>query len=166
MNPIWPHKASTHSSQRCWHGRVPDSMSRTQKHSLDDAVTAPADFLRTRATLTVTQAAAVIGVGRGTAYEQARRFIATKGSQGIPAIRVGGRLLVPTRPLMAVLGMLDGAEESGVALDSRSGSPTGSPRTRESFPSGDRRGGDPPCWEAPRPSSTPRPFGSPSVRTL
>ncbi len=41
-----------------------------------------------RATLTVPQAGAILGIGRNSAYDAAR-----KGE--IPTIRIGGRILVP-----------------------------------------------------------------------
>jgi hypothetical protein len=80
-------------------------MTRTKKHRLEDAPQATADLLSSRATLTVSQAASVLGIGRGTAYEQARRYVASRGAYGIPAIRIGGRLVVPTFALRAFLGM-------------------------------------------------------------
>lgn len=48
-------------------------------------------------TVTVTEAAKILGISRGSAYEAAR-------TGQIPVIRVGRRLLVPTAPLAAMLG--------------------------------------------------------------
>ena len=55
------------------------------------------------ATLTIPEVAELIGVSRNTAYETARRDGALAG---VPVIRVSGRrLVVPKRPLLAVLGV-------------------------------------------------------------
>jgi excisionase family DNA binding protein len=50
-----------------------------------------------RVTLTVEEAAKLLGIGRGTAYEAARRG-------EIPTIRLGRRLVVPRAKLLAQLG--------------------------------------------------------------
>ena len=55
------------------------------------------------ATLTIPEAAALLGVSRNTAYETARR---DGELAGVPVIRVGQRrLLVPRAPLLVVLGV-------------------------------------------------------------
>lgn len=56
----------------------------------------------TSATLTIPEAAALLGVGRNLAYEAAARdgMLA-----GVPVIRVGRRLVVPHARLLAVLGL-------------------------------------------------------------
>jgi excisionase family DNA binding protein len=54
--------------------------------------------LRGRATVTVEEAAKLLGISRAPAYR------AVKAGQ-IPAIRVGGRLLVPVPKLLAMLGV-------------------------------------------------------------
>jgi excisionase family DNA binding protein len=48
-------------------------------------------------TLTVEQAATLLGISRGLAYEAARRG-------ELPTIRLGRRLLVPRAKLLALLG--------------------------------------------------------------
>lgn len=53
-----------------------------------------------RLTLTVEQAAQLLGVSRGTAYAAVK-------TGDIPSIRVGRRLLIPTRALMALVGVPD-----------------------------------------------------------
>ena len=50
-----------------------------------------------RLTLTVAEAAKVLGIGRGTAYEAVR-------TGQLPALRVGRRLLVPVAALKQKLG--------------------------------------------------------------
>ena len=55
-----------------------------------------------RQTLTVREAAVLLGIGRNSAYEGVRRG-------EIPAIRVGRRLLIPRSALDALLGQA-GAE--------------------------------------------------------
>jgi excisionase family DNA binding protein len=56
----------------------------------------PAD-LRERATITVDQAGAVLGLGRSGAY-------AAAGNGQIPTVRIGRRLVVPTAALLRMLG--------------------------------------------------------------
>jgi Helix-turn-helix domain len=54
--------------------------------------------------LTIPEAARFLRIGRSAAYDLARRFEATGGSEGIPCIRVGGRLLrVPVDALRAMV---------------------------------------------------------------
>jgi excisionase family DNA binding protein len=53
----------------------------------------------TRLTMTVEQAAAALGVSRGTAYE------AVKTGQ-LPTVRIGRRVLVPIAGLRALVGSL------------------------------------------------------------
>jgi excisionase family DNA binding protein len=50
-----------------------------------------------RATLTIEQTAKVLGIGRNSAYEAARRG-------ELPAIRIGRRLLIPRLALEQLLG--------------------------------------------------------------
>jgi excisionase family DNA binding protein len=51
-----------------------------------------------RPTLTVEEAGAALGIGRASAYSAAR-------NGDLPTIRVGRRLLVPTAPFRAMLGL-------------------------------------------------------------
>ncbi len=59
--------------------------------------------LRRRSTCSIEEAAAVLGIGRSTAYQGAR-----DGS--LPAVRISGRLLVPTAKLLAMLGLEEQCE--------------------------------------------------------
>ena len=68
---------------------------------------------REKATLTIEQAALVLGLSRWSAYEQARR------SDGIPTIRLGRRLIVPTARLRAMLGEIEPMNENSAPVDSR-----------------------------------------------
>jgi excisionase family DNA binding protein len=49
--------------------------------------------------LTVEEAAAVLRIGRTSAYELARRWLATSGREGLPVIRLGRTLRVPQAAL-------------------------------------------------------------------
>lgn len=55
------------------------------------------DDIRDRATITVEEAARVLGIGRTSAYEAARRG-------DIPTVRVGRRVVVPVPALLRLLG--------------------------------------------------------------
>jgi hypothetical protein len=59
---------------------------------------APPDFL------TVEEAARVVRIGRTKAYDLARLFLATGGTDGLPVIRFGKQLRVPRCRLEACLG--------------------------------------------------------------
>ena len=58
----------------------------------------PPDFL------SVEEAAAVLRLGRTAAYQLARRYLATGGADGIPAVRYGKQLRVPRYKLEEQLG--------------------------------------------------------------
>jgi excisionase family DNA binding protein len=64
------------------------------------------------AVLTVEEAAQVLRIGRSAAYEQARRFIATGGAEGLPAVRLGRCLRVPRQALVRLLAVGDGAPDA------------------------------------------------------
>jgi excisionase family DNA binding protein len=61
------------------------------------------EVARTRATLNVEEAARLLGISRTVAFEQARRYVETGGAEGIPALRIGRRLLIPTSRLLSWL---------------------------------------------------------------
>ncbi|MDQ6696079.1 MAG: helix-turn-helix domain-containing protein [Actinomycetota bacterium] len=54
--------------------------------------------------LTVDEAARVLRIGRSAAYELAGRFLASGGSDGIPAVRVGRLLRIPRAALEQLMG--------------------------------------------------------------
>jgi|GEM_PF-2382692 len=62
------------------------------------------------ATLTITEAAELLGIGRNLAYETATR---DGELAGVPVIRVGRRLLIPQARLLTVLGLKDGTKPVG-----------------------------------------------------
>lgn len=64
--------------------------------------------LRSRTTVTIEEAAKVLGIGRGTAYEAAAR------GELPGALRLGGRWVVATAPLLRAIGA-DNAEGTGAA---------------------------------------------------
>jgi excisionase family DNA binding protein len=51
----------------------------------------------------VDEAAAILGISRGLAYQQARAFIESEGERGIPAIKIGARYLIPDDALRQFL---------------------------------------------------------------
>jgi excisionase family DNA binding protein len=53
---------------------------------------------------TVEEAAGVLRVGRTAAYQLARRYLATGGSEGLPVVRVGRLLRVPRAELEKLTG--------------------------------------------------------------
>jgi excisionase family DNA binding protein len=65
-----------------------------------------------RLTLTIEDAARLLGIGRGSAYEAARRG-------EIPVIRVGRRLLVPQEGLAAMLAGPSRMAVAGTAAPTR-----------------------------------------------
>ena len=56
------------------------------------------DEWRSKPTLTVTEAAQMLGISRSSAYDAAR-------SGSLPTIKMGGRVLVPTASLLRLLGV-------------------------------------------------------------
>jgi len=65
--------------------------------------------VRASATVTVSEAAQLLGIGRNLAYEVAAR----EGEiAGVPVIRVGRRLLIPLARLLEVLGLDDDSTRS------------------------------------------------------
>jgi hypothetical protein len=58
-----------------------------------------------RLVLTVEEAARMLRIGRSAAYEQARRYIASGGVEGLPVLRMGRALRVPRHALVRLLGL-------------------------------------------------------------
>jgi excisionase family DNA binding protein len=67
---------------------------------------------RAAATVTVTEAASILGVGRNTAYDSIRRG-------DLPAIRLGHRVLVPVARLRRLLGEVYEEAPVGAVAGSR-----------------------------------------------
>jgi excisionase family DNA binding protein len=61
------------------------------------AVITGIESLRDRVTLSVPEAASLLGIGKNTAYDAAR-------TGALPTIRLGSRLLVPVPHLLRLLG--------------------------------------------------------------
>lgn len=55
------------------------------------------------ATLSIADAAVVLGISKANAYRMAHRYEQTQGAEGIPVIRFGRRLVVPSARLEALL---------------------------------------------------------------
>jgi hypothetical protein len=53
--------------------------------------------------LTVEQARAVLGIGRSLAYGEVRRYLATGGREGIPAVRIGSAIRIPRAGLVDLM---------------------------------------------------------------
>ena len=53
--------------------------------------------------LTVEQTCGVLGIGRTLAYGETARYLATGGSEGIPAVRIGSAIRVPRFALVDLM---------------------------------------------------------------
>ena len=53
--------------------------------------------------LTVEQARDVLGIGRSLAYGEVRRYLATGGREGIPAVRIGSAIRIPRAGLVDLM---------------------------------------------------------------
>ncbi len=60
-------------------------------------------------TISVEEAGAILGLSRPSAYAAANRYLAS--GEGIPCLRFGRKLRVPTAPLLALLGVGAPVEE-------------------------------------------------------
>lgn len=76
-----------------------------------------------RNTLTITEVGRLIGLGRTGAYAAA----ADGSIAGVPVIRVRRRMVVPLRPMAAVLGMTPEQVEEALSGASRDMDPSGTP---------------------------------------
>lgn len=61
----------------------------------------------TPTSLTLAEAASILGIGRSTAYAAARN-----GTFPTKVIQIGGRYIVPTKPLLDLLGIEEIPEEA------------------------------------------------------
>lgn len=61
--------------------------------------------------LTVEEAAAVLRISRGAAYELARQWRVTNGREGLPVVALGRSLRVPRAALRRLLEELPAASE-------------------------------------------------------
>jgi hypothetical protein len=66
--------------------------------------------------LTVEQAREVLGIGRSLAYSEVRRYLATGGREGVPAIRIGSTIRVPRAALVDLMLSAAAPACSGQAL--------------------------------------------------
>lgn len=53
-------------------------------------------------TVSVGEAGKLLGIGKSTAYAAVNN-----GTFPVPTIKIGGRIVVPTRPLLELLGLAD-----------------------------------------------------------
>jgi hypothetical protein len=85
--------------------------------------------------LTVEQARDVLGIGRSLAYSEVRRYLATGGREGVPAIRIGCTIRVPRSALVDLMVSAAAPAGSGQALHAvtpSSSQRTSTNRTRRS----------------------------------
>ena len=54
-------------------------------------------------TMDVEEAGKILGLGKTKAYEEAHRYLRTHGAEGLPAIRFGRTIRVPTAALRRLL---------------------------------------------------------------
>jgi hypothetical protein len=66
--------------------------------------------------LTVEQARDVLGIGRSLAYGEVRRYLATGGREGIPAVRIGSAIRIPRAGLVDLLLSAPAPEVGSVEL--------------------------------------------------
>lgn len=62
--------------------------------------------------LTVEEAAAVLRIGRGAAYDLARRWRETDGRHGLPVVELGRTLRVPRSALLRLLDVSGEAQSA------------------------------------------------------
>jgi len=85
------------------------------------------------ALLTVLEAAAILRIGRTTAYQLAHEYRRTNGVSGLPVVRVGKQLRVPRDRLRHLIDSGDqpsAAINTGAHLDAPAGETKHSPRLR------------------------------------
>ena len=82
--------------------------------------------------LTVEQAREVLGIGRSLAYAEVRRYLATGGREGIPAVRIGSAIRIPRAGLVDLLLSAPAPESHSVELHAVTPSARTSRRPRSS----------------------------------
>jgi hypothetical protein len=63
---------------------------------------------REKPTVSVEEGGRIFGLGRSKAYEEANRFLQTDGAEGLPAVRFGRSIRVPTARLLSMIGLEPG----------------------------------------------------------
>jgi hypothetical protein len=89
-----------------------------------------------RPTLTVSEAGALFGLGRSKSYDEARRYLRTGGTEGLPVLEFGRSLRVPTAKLLTLLGLGEQREDAAP----KGGAPTASIVSLPAATSRSRRG--------------------------
>lgn len=84
-----------------------------------------------QATITVEHAGQILGVSRPTAYAMANEYENTNGASGLPVIRCGRRLVVPTAALWRLLHLDPDADHGTGDMDQGTGSTSTSTVTPE-----------------------------------
>ncbi len=77
-----------------------------------------ADSLRrllTEPTISVEDAAALAGLSRAKGYVEARKFIESDGAEGLPCVRFGKSVRVPSAPLRRLLHIDHDAKPEQIA---------------------------------------------------
>jgi len=59
----------------------------------------------TEPTMSVDRASEILGIGRRCAYVECHKWLESGGVAGIPALRFGRAIRVPTAPLLAMIGV-------------------------------------------------------------
>jgi hypothetical protein len=65
---------------------------------------------REQPTISVEEAGRLLGLGRRKSYYEANRFLATHGAEGLPVVRFGRTLRVPTARLLAEMELENAAD--------------------------------------------------------
>jgi hypothetical protein len=92
---------------------------------------------RVEPTLTVEDAGRLLNFGRAKSYQEASRYLATDGAEGLPVVAFGRSLRVPTAALLKLLGI-----ESGGTISPSARLPGTSEPNRAAGPHVERSGCD------------------------
>jgi hypothetical protein len=104
--------------------------------------------------LTVEEAAEILRIGRTLAYQQAARYEASGGAEGLPVIRIG-RLLRVSRALLEarVGGPLTASRTNGESPDTNGPAPSTSPPRSTLSASSSSSDSDPPAPQRQLPTA-------------